>query len=421
MAKITAISATQIFNSQGVPAVRTTISLSDGTMASSSVPEGAAQDKDAAVELHDFDPAKYQGRGVMHVIQNVNEVIAKSVIGMDAADQAEIDKTIIALDGTPNKSNLGANAMLSVSQAVLVASAASYKMSPARYIAQYTGSKTIKIPLPIFNILEGGKHAGNILNFQEFLAIPATSKLYTEALDIGIAIYDAAKDELKERGMTPLSADDAGFSPELKSNKAAISFLKNVVDRSGVTFSLDVFMGVDMEANSFYEDHQYKLIDKPTPYSAGELLSFYQSLISEFALVYVEDPFSTLDLDSWKRARKEFGDKLLLVGDDLVTTNPYKLEKAIEENLISGVVIKPSQIGTITETIAVCEIARFKGLKLIVSSRSGETEDPFIADFAVGISADYVKFGAPARERMVKYNRLLELNQEVITQNQASK
>lgn len=413
MPKITAVNAAQIFNSQGVPTVRTTVALENGTIASSSVPEGALPDKDAAVELHDFDPSKYHGRGVLNVIQNVNNVIAKSVVGMEVGDQTAIDKAIIALDGTPNKSSLGANAMLSVSQAVLAAAAASFKISEANYIKQFTGAASLKMPLPIFNILEGGKHAGNVLNFQEFLAIPATSKSYIEALDIGIAIYNAAHDEIKDEGMNPLSAEDAGFSPELKSNKAALTFLKNIIDRSGLTFSLDVFMGVDMEANSFFEDKEYKLIDKPTPYSAGELLSFYETLVADFALVYIEDPFSNLDIDSWKKARSKFDNKALVVGDDLVTTNPYKLEKAIQDNLIGGVVIKPSQIGTVTETIAVCEIARFKGLKIIVSSRSGETEDPFIADFAVGISADYVKFGAPARERMVKYNRLLELNAEL--------
>lgn len=414
MAKIKDIHASQIFDSQANPTVETIVVLDDGTTGAASIPSGVAPNVDEAIDLRDADSAHFHGMGVSKAIENVNKLIAPRLLGQDAQDQALIDKTMIQIDGTPNKSNLGANAMLSVSEAVLVASAASFGMSCASYIRQFSQTTVAaRIPIPIFTILEGGKHAGNVLNFQEFLIIPASSKTYSQALEIGVAVYDGAREEMKNRGMNPLSSDDAAFSPELNGNKSALSFLKNAIDASGVTFSLDLFMGIDARANAFYSDKQYKLIDKSVPYESSELLAFYKDLISEFALVYVEDPFSNMDVDGWKNMRKAFDDKVLIVGDDLTTTNPFSLEKATKENLIGGVVIKPNQIGTITESIAVAEIARFKNLKIIVSSRSAETEDSFIADFAVGVGADYVKFGAPARERMVKYNRLLELEAEL--------
>lgn len=414
MAKIKDIHASQIFDSQANPTVETVVVLDDGTTGVASIPSSVIGNVDEAVELRDADSSHFHGMGVTKAIENVNTIIAPKLLGQEAQDQAVIDKIMIEIDASANKSNLGANAILSVSEAVLSASAASFGMSCASYIRQFTGNTAqTRMPIPIFTILEGGKHAGNVLNFQEFLIIPASSKTYSQALEIGVAVYNGAEEEMKSRGMNPLSSDDAGFSPELNGNKSALSFLKNAIDAAGVTFSLDLFMGVDARANAFYSNKQYKLIDKSVPYDSSELLSFYKDLIAEFALVYMEDPFANMDLDGWKNMRKAFDDKVLMVGDDLTTTNPFSLEKAIKENLIGGVIIKPSQIGTITEAIAVAEIARFKNLKVIVSSRSAETEDAFIADFAVGVGADYVKFGAPARERMVKYNRLLELETEL--------
>ncbi|HVZ12308.1 MAG TPA: enolase C-terminal domain-like protein [Patescibacteria group bacterium] len=413
MPQIKEIFATQIFNSKGNPTVKTTVILDDGTRASSSIPSGVAEGPHVALELRDHDQQKYHGLGMQKAIDNVNNVIAKSIVGMDSLAQAAVDRAMIEMDGTQNKEKLGANAILSVSQAIMKASATSLKMSTASYIRQFVPSASApKMPVPIFNMIEGGKHAGNKLNFQGFLAVPATSKSYSEGLDVGVRVYQALADEMKERGMNPLVADEAAYSPEVGTNKAALTFLKNAIERSGLSFSLDVFMGIEIAGSSFYGNKDYNLVDRQAPYSTGDLIGFYQELLSEFSLIYIEDPLADADVEGWKKLHQAIGDKTLIAGDDIITTNPYMIETATQSNIINGVVIKPNQIGTVTEAIAVVEIARFKNLKVIVSGRSGETEDTFIADFAVGVGADYVKFGAPAHERMVKYNRLLTLDAE---------
>lgn len=416
MAKIKEIRAHQIFDSRGTPTIETKITLDDGTVEKSSVPSGASLGKYEAIELRDGEADKFHGMGVQKAVDNVNNTISKSIVGMEVTSQAEIDRLMITIDGTPNKAKLGANAILSVSQAVAKTAAKSLDTSCTRYINQLVGSSTqLKIPIPMFNLIEGGKHANNVLDFQEFLVIPASSKSYSEALSIGISIYTSIKTLIHDRGMSTLVADEGGFCPKVASNRSALTFLKEAIDQSGISFALDVFAGLDCAANSFLDGKSYKIIDKPSPYSASDLISFYQELFADFSLIYMEDPIAEDDIDGWKKIHEALGDKTLIVGDDLVTTNAYRLEQALENKLIGGVIIKPNQVGTVTETIAVAEIARFKNLKTIVSHRSGETEDTFIADFAVGIGADYVKFGAPARERIIKYNRLLEIERELLS------
>lgn len=416
MAKISQITAREIFDSRGNPTVEAKVTLDDGTESSSSVPSGASIGTHEAVEIRDQDPARYNGMGVLKAVDNVNTQIAGALAGMEATEQSNIDRAMINLDGTPGKSKLGANAILSASQAVTKAAAKSSGLTLSAYIRQFvTSDQPIRIPMPIFNMVEGGKHAGSVLDFQEFLVIPASSKNFSEAFTIGATIYRTLKKILEERGLSTLVADEGGFSPDIGNNRAAVTFLKEAIDASGVAYSLDVFMGLDVAATSFHDGKTYRLIDRSTPYSDQDLIAYYQELFTDYSLIYIEDPFAENDIEGWKKMYTVLGEKTLIVGDDLVTTNPYRLGLALENQLVGGVVIKPNQIGSVSEAIAVAEIARFKGLKTIVSHRSGETEDSFIADFAVGIGADYIKFGAPARERMVKYNRLLQIEKEIST------
>lgn len=414
MSKIKQIQAREILDSRGNPTVETTIILSDGLTGTSSVPSGASRGTYEAYELRDQDSKRYQGMGVLRAVENVNSIIGPKLQGMDVYEQQKIDRAMIEMDGTQNKGRLGANAILSVSQAAVKAAARSSLMPLPLYIRQFTtGSIGKKIPTPMFNVLEGGKHGGASLNFQEFLIIPASSKSYSESLEAGVAIYHSLKKILSERRESTLAADEGGFSPNLTTNQSGLTLLKEAIEKSNLSFSLDAFIGLDVAANSFIDGKTYKLSDRDVPYSSNDLVEFYQNLMSEFSLIYIEDPFGEDDWEGWKKIYSTIGDKTLIVGDDLITTNAYRLQLALDNKVMGGVVVKPNQIGTVTEAIAVAEIARYTGLKIIVSHRSGETMDSFIADFAVGVGADYVKFGAPARERVVKYNKLLEIEYEL--------
>lgn len=413
MPKIKKVYAREILDSRGNPTVEATVELSDGIVGISSVPSGFSKGTHEACELRDRDQKRYGGMGVLGAVENVNK-ISTHILGMDAFEQQKVDRAMIELDGTQNKQNLGANAILAVSQAVAKAAAKSSVLPTFLYLRQFIkNDEAKKIPTPLFNLIEGGSHGGRTLNFQEFLLIPASSKSYGEALLFGVNVYKALKDILNDRSENTLVADEGGFSPGLQTNQAGLLLLKESIEKSGNSFSLDAFLGLDVAANSFLDGKMYKLIDRTTFYTTDDLVDFYQSLLTEFALIYIEDPFAEDDLEGWKKLYSAIGDKTLIVGDDLVTTNPYRLQLALENKIVGGIIVKPNQIGTITEAIAVAEIARYKDLKIIVSHRSGETMDDFIADFAVGIGADYVKFGAPVRERISKYNRLLEIEGEL--------
>ncbi len=413
MPKIKKIYAREILDSRGNPTVEAVVELSNGVAGISSVPSGSSKGTYEACELRDHDQKRYSGMGVLGAVENVNKISAH-ILGMDAFEQQKIDSAMIELDGTQNKQNLGANAILAVSQAVAKAAAKSSVLPTFLYLRQFIKNDVVKkIPTPLFNLIEGGSHGSKTLNFQEFLLIPASSKSYKEALLLGVSVYKTLKDILYDRSENTLVADEGGFSPGLQTNQAGLLLLKESIEKSGGSFSLDAFLGLDVAANFFLDGKIYKLIDRATSYTTDDLVDFYQSLLTEFALIYIEDPFAEDDSEGWKKLHSAIGDKTLIVGDDLITTNPYRLQMALDNETVGGIIVKPNQIGTITEAIAVAEIARYKGLKIIVSHRSGETMDDFIADFAVGIGADYVKFGAPVRERVSKYNRLLEIEEEL--------
>lgn len=415
MTKIKSVNAQELINSRGLPSVQVYVELENGIRSKSSVPSGILKGNYDAVDLRDGDRSRLNGMGVLKAIENVNMKIAPNLVNMDVTDQKKIDKLMIEMDGTPNKSTLGANSVLSVSQAVAKAAAKSTGISLYKYLNNFmiTKQNSFKIPTPIFNVIEGGKHVANNFSFQEFLIIPGSSKSYKESLEIGLSIYQYLKIILVDKGVNTLVAEEGGFVPPIPTNQEGLSIIKEATDLTKYKLSLDVFLGIDANANSFKIDDTYKLIDRSAAFTIEELTNYYMNFISESSVIYLEDPFGENDINGWKMINAKLSSRSLIVGDDLTYTNPYRLQMAIDNNLLNGIIIKPTQIGTLTETIAVCEMAKFKNLKVIVSGRSSETEDDFIADLAVAVGADYVKFGAPARERIIKYNRLSEIDREI--------
>ncbi len=419
MAKIEKVHAREILDSRAKPTVEVTVILSDGTNASSSVPSGASRGTYEAHELRDDDQNRFKGNGVLKAVEGVNSVIAPAIVGMESTDQQKIDKKMIEMDGTQNKSSLGGNAILAVSQAVAKAAAKSSLLPLSVYLRQFLSIRFEghKIPTPLFNVVEGGKHAYNGVDFQEFLVIPASSFDYSTSLQVGIGIYNALREYLKSSNFSTGVADEGGFAPDFSSNLEALKTIRTAIETTSYSFSKDVFLGLDVAANSLVNNRKYTIKDKSGQIDHSDLQAFYKTIITDFSIIYLEDPFAEDDWEAWKDLYNDVGGNTLIVGDDLTSTNPYRLQMAINNNVINALIVKPNQIGTITEALAVVEIAKYKNLKIIVSHRSGETSDDFIADFAVAVGADYVKFGAPAHERIIKYNRLLVIEQELLELN----
>ncbi len=416
MAKIKQITAREILNSKGVPTIETTVVLSDGKTGIASIPSGTSIGNYEASELRDRDDKHFLGNGVLKAISNIETIISPNILGMDATKQHEIDKKMIELDGTLNKGRVGANAILSVSVAVAKAAAKSALLPTFLYLREFVnkGNTIVKVPTPIFNILNGGKHAGDNVDFQEYMIIPASSKTFSESLNMSVMLYNALRKVLEQNNLTTLVGDEGGFAPKLQTNKDGLDLLKRSIEATPFRYAFDVFLGLDVAATSFFQEGKYHIRDKTMPLSAEALIEFYEELNKEFHLLYLEDPLAEDDWNGWSKIYTAISEQTLIVGDDLTATNPYRLQMALDKKTITGIIIKPNQIGTVIEALAVVEVARQAGLKIIVSHRSGETNDDFIADFAVAVSADYVKFGAPARgERVAKYNRLLEIEKDI--------
>ncbi|OGH18397.1 MAG: phosphopyruvate hydratase [Candidatus Levybacteria bacterium RIFCSPHIGHO2_12_FULL_38_12] len=414
MAIIKQIHAREILNSKGNPAIETTVVLSDGASATASCPSGTSVGTYEAVDLKDNDSKRFKGLGVLKAVDHVKNSIAPKLVGMEASNQADTDNVMIELDGTKNKSKLGANATLSVSMAVCKASAKSHQIPLFMYIRQFSSqADPLKTPTPLFNLINGGKHASSNLDFQEFFLIPATSKTYEECILIGFNVTKALSEILVDNNLNTLVGDEGGFGPKLSKNSEALQLLKDAVDRESIRFGFDVFFGIDAASNSFFNKKNYRLKDRSSPYSAEDLINYYKDINNAYHLLYLEDPFAEDDWSNWAYLSEQISNTII-VGDDLTVTNPFRLQTALDKKAIGGVIVKPNQIGTVIETLAVVEIAKSEGLKIIVSHRSGETNEDFIADFAVGVSSDYVKFGALQRgERMAKYNRLLYINEQL--------
>lgn len=414
MPVIQSLTARQILNSKGDPAVEVNLRLDNGIESVASSPSGTSVGKYEAKDIRDNDPTKFSGKSVEKAVNNINSLIAKEINGSDVLSQSEIDKKIIKLDGTKDKSKLGANATLAVSIAVAKAGAKAAKMPLFTYLRRLTNinNNSYKIPTPAFNVLNGGLHAGKNLDFQEFLIIPATAFTYEESLNLAVIIYKSLRKILKDNNLSTHIGDEGGFAPSLETNKAALTLLSEAISMSKFRFEYDVFFGIDAASNNFFEGGTYKIKDLPKRLKPGDLIEVYKAINKDFNLIYLEDPFSEDDWDGWKALTKALSQDTLIVGDDLICTNIERLKIAIQKKAINGAIIKPNQIGTVIEALATSEVAREAGLKITASHRSGETNDDFIADFAVAIDADYVKFGAPARgERVAKYNRLLSIDQ----------
>lgn len=416
MAKIKKIIAREILDSRGVPTIEAIVELDDGAVGVFSVPSGISIGKSEAVELRDEDPKRFAGLGVLTCLEKIAQILAPELIGMDAKDQAKADVLMIAADGSQNKQNLGANTILSLSGAIAKAQAASAKIPLYQYISILLGAKSSEflIPTPMFNIINGGAHANRNLDFQEFMIVPTKASSYTRNLKIGVECYYSLKETLKSHSASILIGDEGGFAPILYSNMDAFKMLEEASTKTGYKLGLDLFFSLDAAASNIKQGDSYRIKDKPVPLTANDMIDFYISLNEQYHLLSIEDPIEQNDWDSWKLITQKLGPETLIVGDDLVTTNLERLERAIAENACNAIIIKPNQIGTITETLKVVQAAQKANLKIIVSHRSGETNDDFIADFAVGIGSDYAKFGAPARgERVAKYNRLLEIEHEL--------
>lgn len=418
MAKVKHIWAREILDSRGMPTVEAACLLDSGAVSVSSVPAGASTGSHEALELRDGDASRYLGQGVLKAVENVNSVLGPAIVGMDPMDQFGIDRKLVALDGTENKSQYGANAILAISEVIAKSGAisAGQQLYAWIYSLAIKGGITqkVKIPTPLFNMINGGKHGAGNLDFQEFWVIPATSKVYHEGLQMGVEIYHTIGENLARRGAIHSVGDEGGFAPNLFTNADALEVFVESIKQTKYSLGRDVFLGLDIAANSFYKDGSYHIKDKTTEMDDSQMLEYFKSLNNQYSLAILEDPFQEDAWDSWKKLTAEMSGNLIIVGDDLLATNPKRVQKAIAEKACNAVLVKPNQIGTVTEALNVVKMTRDAGWRVIVSHRSGETNDSFIADFGVGVAADYIKSGAPARgERVAKYNRLAAIEEEL--------
>lgn len=411
-AKIASLNAMEILDSRGNPTVRVFCKLDNGIVASASVPSGASTGENEAVELRDGDKNRYGGKGVMSAVKNVNEIICSTLIGMNPAHQSKIDKRMIELDGTPNKCKLGANAILGVSMSVARAAA---KMANLPLYAYLGGPGAVKIPVPMMNILNGGKHADNSVDLQEFMVMPIGSPTFTEALCYGAETFHSLKKILAKKGYATSVGDEGGFAPNLKSNDEACDVIVEAIESAGYKPGKDIAIALDPAASSFYEDGKYNLAKSGQgKKTSSEMTNLYKQWIEKYPIVSVEDGLAENDWDGFKEHTFVLGDKIQIVGDDIYVTNTTFIARGIKEKSTNAVLIKLNQIGTVTETIKAIELCRKAGWGYVISHRSGETEDTFMADFAVAMGGSQIKTGSACRsERIAKYNRLLEIEAEL--------
>lgn len=411
MTKISRIIAREILDSRAMPTIEVALLTDTGAYSVASVPSGASSGKNEDVELRDNDSLRFQGNGVLKAVANVNTILGPALIGHEITDQEGIDDIMLKLDGTNNQSKLGANSILAISIAALKAAASATKLPLFLYIQKrYRPQQSPHIPGPIFNLINGGKHGAGNLDFQEFHVIPSSQMTYSNALRAGTEIWMSLKQELKHRNAIHSVGDEGGFAPDLFTNADALELMSLVIKNSSYRLGQDIYLALDVAADEFYKNNTYHIKDSPKPLDRTGMIEFYQALVKEYGLLGIEDPLQQEDWAGWTELTQNIPGSTMIVGDDLITTNLQRLQQAIERKSCTAVIIKPNQIGTITETIALVNLAQARNLTTIASHRSGETNDSFIADFAVGLGTTYAKFGAPDRgERVAKYNRLLEI------------
>jgi enolase len=416
MAKIKSIRAYEIIDSRGHPTIEGSLTLDNGVTVTTAVPSGTSIGKHESVELRDNDIKRFDGMGVSKAVSYINDLVAPKLIGASPLKQQEIDYWLIKADGTKDRSQLGGNTMLAISQLILKAGASDQQMPLFKYVnALHTKLfkdeiKLIRVPSPIFNIINGGKHANNSLEFQEFQVIPSSSFSFSKAYQTGVELFHELKRVLQYRNANISVGEEGGFTPNFTTNLDAVEVINETITQKGLKIGLDVFLGMDIAASNFFKDDRYVIKDRPHPLKREEYIEFLQKMIASYSILILEDPLHEDDWDGWKKFAEQLKDEIYLVGDDLLTTNKDRLLKAVKEKTCTTILVKPNQIGTITETLEVIDTARKNNFNYIVSHRSGETNDTLIADFAVGVQADFVKFGAPSRgERVAKYNRLWEI------------
>jgi enolase len=411
VANIESVKAREILDSRGNPTIQVEVKLAGGAVGWAAVPSGASTGKHEAVELRDGDKARFNGRGVLKAVANVNQDIASAIMGMPATDQPAIDHKLIELDGTTNKSHLGANAILGTSLAVAHAAANHLRTPLYHYLG---GANTYTLPVPMLNILNGGRHAANSTDFQEFMVVPAGATSFQHALQMSTEVYHSLKQYLEEKGLNTNIGDEGGFAPSLPSNKPAIEAVLSAIEKAGYKAGKDCFIALDPAASEFYKDGKYTLAREGVSLSTKEMVDYYVNWVAAYPIISIEDGMAEDDWEGWQLLTEKLGGKVNLVGDDLYVTNVERLSQGIKLKASNSILIKPNQIGTLTETIATVKMAQQAGWTAIVSHRSGETEDTTIADLAVGLNTGLIKAGAPCRsERTAKYNRLLGIEAEL--------
>jgi enolase len=410
--RISSIAAREILDSRGNPTVEVDVVLDDGARATACVPSGASTGQHEALELRDGDEGRYGGRGVLKAVENVNSLIGPALVGRDASMQAEVDALMLELDGTPNKAKLGANAILGVSLAVAHAAAAA---SGKPLYASLGGPGAKTLPVPLMNIINGGAHADNRLDFQEFMIVPHGPKTFADALRAGAEVFHALKSVLTERGMSTNVGDEGGFAPNLDSNEAGLDVILEAIDRAGYKAGVDVSLALDCAASEFHEDGAYVFVKSTgARQTSEELIALYERLSGSYPIVSIEDGLDEDDWRGWRDLTERIGESVQLVGDDLFVTNPERLSRGIREGVANSILVKLNQIGSLTETLQAVQMAHDAGYTSVISHRSGETEDTTIADLAVATTAGQIKTGSLSRgERTAKYNRLLRIEGEL--------
>ncbi len=409
MTEIVAVHGREILDSRGNPTVEVEIATASGFVGRASVPSGASTGQNEAVELRDGDKDRYGGKGTLKAVENVDGELAETVLGMDATDQRALDLAMIAADGTENKGRLGANAMLGVSLAAAKAASEAAALPLYRYLG---GAGAYTLPVPCANIMNGGAHASNNVDFQEFMVVPAGFESFAEALRSVAEIYQSLKKLLGERNLSGGIGDEGGFAPDLDDNREALALISEAVERSGYSLGDQIFFALDPAASEFYENGSYNLAGEGKTLSREEMVSYYARLVDEYPIISLEDGLDEDDWEGWSMLTKELGDKVQLVGDDLFVTNPKILGRGIDEGVANSILVKVNQIGTLTETFETMDLAHKSGYTTMVSHRSGETEDATISDLAVAVNAGQIKTGAPARtDRVAKYNQLLRIEE----------
>ena len=409
MSAIVSVRAREVLDSRGNPTVEAEVLLESGAFGRAMVPSGASTGEREALELRDKDPKRFLGKGVLKAVDNVNGEIAKALRGLEALNQREIDKTLIELDGTPNKSRLGANAILAVSLAVARAGASELGVPLYEYLG---GKFGCRLPVPLMNVINGGVHADNPLDLQEFMIVPVCGGSFREALRAGVEVFHTLKKVLKEKGLSTNVGDEGGFAPALSSSQEALDTLMTAIEKAGYKPGEDVLLALDCASSEFYEEGIYSFEGKSLSYE--EMIRFYEDLLSKYPIVSIEDPLSENDWEGWKALTRALGDKVQLVGDDLFTTNPKVLREGIEKGVANSILIKLNQIGTLSETLDTIMLAKERGYTTVISHRSGETEDTFISHLAVATNAGQIKTGSASRsDRIAKYNELLRIEEEL--------